>query len=513
MALLLGGGVVLRLMRLGNLPGVNGDEAWMGAQAMRLLAGEEVAWWTPTGNPLNPFSFVPLLLTHLIFPPSIAHLRWVAAASGLVLLPVNFVLCRLVYGPKTAAVTTVALAVLPVTIAYSRFAWDASQSVLFTLPVLYLPLAAWRLPDRQWRFLAIAAIALVACVVVHPTNVFAAPLLVVPGILLAVAALRERFSVVSAGLKTVACLLAAITIAGVAIAGIPWWRPAVRRLVSPEQFIEFARLFVELFSGVTIYRFVSATMLDAQHVELMIVQTVSILAIVAIGWGLYRKLGAGGDQLDRVLVAGFLITVAGFYLVAGPTALRPHYERYAQCLMAGGVLIVARGLEWFLSDPRFRRSATVSLLSLAGLSLAGFVGLYWLPLAEGRTKTHPTFRTGTIDPKQAALELALDELGPGPATIGAGSWWAYWPLEYLAARDSRITVVTDGGFGRGIDQQPDCWIELDDTPSYERRARDPTMRKVSILNPAGRPLVSLFFSANSHRASGFSFDPDELDEK
>ena len=65
------------------------------------------------------------------------------------LLPVNFVLCRLVYGQKTAAMTTVALGVLPVTIAYSRFAWNASQSVLFTLPLLYLPLAAWRFRQHQ----------------------------------------------------------------------------------------------------------------------------------------------------------------------------------------------------------------------------------------------------------------------------------------------------------------------------------------------------------------------------
>ena len=51
-------------------------------------------WRTPSGNPINPFSLVLLALSHIVFAPSFAHLRWVAAASGLVLLAANFVLCR-----------------------------------------------------------------------------------------------------------------------------------------------------------------------------------------------------------------------------------------------------------------------------------------------------------------------------------------------------------------------------------------------------------------------------------
>src|ERR1700730_14496009 len=59
-----------RVIDLENIPGINGDEAWCGVQAIHCLAGENFKIWTPTGHILNPFFFgieLPLLL---VFPPS-----------------------------------------------------------------------------------------------------------------------------------------------------------------------------------------------------------------------------------------------------------------------------------------------------------------------------------------------------------------------------------------------------------------------------------------------------------
>ena len=76
-----------------------------------------------------------------------------------------------------------------------------------------------------------------------------------------------------------------------------------------------------------------------------------------------------------------------------------------------------------------------------------------------------------MEPKRAALERAIEGMGSGPATLGAGSWWADWPVVYRATRHPHLTVVTDGDFDQGLDRRlPDCWIELEGTPSYERRA-------------------------------------------
>ena len=172
--------MLLRCWHLGNIPGLNGDEAWYGVQAATVARGGDIAWLTPTGNPINPFFLMPLVALHYYFGPSIVLLRSVALVSGLAALIVNYVLCRRAFDERTAVISTLFLAILPIDVAYSRFAWDASQSLLATLLVVYLPLI--RLRENDGR-LAIGGWAIVACaaaIYVHPTNVFAAMFLVVP---------------------------------------------------------------------------------------------------------------------------------------------------------------------------------------------------------------------------------------------------------------------------------------------------------------------------------------------
>ena len=171
--------VWLRCRALGNMPGLSGDEAWYGAHAWDLLHHGDWPRHTPTGNLINPFFFGPLLLLQACCPPSIVVLRAVAAASGLLALVVNWLLCRWVFDRRTAILSTVALAVLPINIIYSRLGWDASQSLVATLPVLYFSLAAVRFPARQDRYTAIAVLALLAAVWVHPTNIFCGAAIVV----------------------------------------------------------------------------------------------------------------------------------------------------------------------------------------------------------------------------------------------------------------------------------------------------------------------------------------------
>ncbi|HEY1784011.1 MAG TPA: hypothetical protein VGG30_00635, partial [Pirellulales bacterium] len=127
----------LRSWQLGNIPGLNGDEAWLGVQAEHLAAGEPIAWRTPTGNPVNLFLLLPVAALHLVFAPSVWVLRAMAVVSGVAALAANFWLCRRVFDRRVAMVSTAVLAVLPIAIAYSRFAWDASQTILATVLVLY----------------------------------------------------------------------------------------------------------------------------------------------------------------------------------------------------------------------------------------------------------------------------------------------------------------------------------------------------------------------------------------
>ena len=72
--------VWFRCRWLGNIPGVNGDEAWYGVQALRFLWERQFHVQTPTHNPPNPLFLGPLILLHVPLRPSIVLLRSVAVA-------------------------------------------------------------------------------------------------------------------------------------------------------------------------------------------------------------------------------------------------------------------------------------------------------------------------------------------------------------------------------------------------------------------------------------------------
>ena len=279
--------VWFRCRSLDHIPGFNGDEAWYGVEAWELLHGGKLPLHTPTGNLINPFFIGPLVLLQACCRPSIAVLRTVSLASGLLAVAVNWLLVRWVFDRRTAWVSTLALAVLPINIAYSRIAWDASQSLLATLPVLYFSLAAVRFPARQDRLTAAAIVSLLAAVLVHPTNIFAGAAIV--------AALAARWrkqglsqfghhalhgrnenSTVSigrsrrqaiwqAGRPSAVLLLAVLTLAIWAMFLIK--TPGVisaserlanlRKLSDPQQWFDFATLYAGLFSGQSVYQYVS----------------------------------------------------------------------------------------------------------------------------------------------------------------------------------------------------------------------------------------------------------------
>ena len=145
---------------------------------MQVLHGEPIPWRTPTGNPINVFYFVPLLLLHAVFHPSFLLLRSVAVASGLAAIVANYFLCQRVFGKTTAVTAAILTAVLPINIAYSRFGWDACQSVLACTLVVYLALFCAAEPTRGcWRLALL--LALISSIVVHPTNLLLAPIALV----------------------------------------------------------------------------------------------------------------------------------------------------------------------------------------------------------------------------------------------------------------------------------------------------------------------------------------------
>ena len=525
-------GVLLRCRGLGNLPGINGDEAWYGVQAELLLQGQPIAWRTPSGNLINPLFFVPQLAMHAIFRPSFIVLRATAVASGLAALVLNFWLCRRVLGRETAIISTTVLAALPIDIAYSRLAWDASQSLLATLPCVYLPL--WAVVEEKLKLrLSVATIAaLVAAIVVHPTNLFVAP------ITIACLAYAWRKPLLSACNRTVGgrthhrkrnlliASVAAIVAFSALAAGLgprarsAWLQPAVSRIVNPPQYAEFVVNFGRFFTGATVFEYLSGAIQPAAAVSR---DTDSIrweyvpydLAAWIIGgllvWGLARAVRWQRPELI-CLCFGFGASLFGFFLVAGPGATAPNFERYAIWMIAPAAVLASISIgSWQGRTGRTGRLATATALALGWLLVLGFQinCLGYLRQTGGRS--HRAFRTAALEPKQAALTEILAQCGPRETVrIVTSEWWTYWPMRYLAvspasggeqsisvelcsSRDELVLLPVCQTVGRGR-----LWfVEFTGSAACDalRRAagndRAP-LQETTVDDFAGRPILSLF---------------------
>ena len=438
-----------RAYALDHVPGLNGDEAWQGVQAQRLLRGESITWRTPTDNPINPLTFLPLVALHAWLPPSITLLRLTALVSGLAALGVNYWLCRRVFDRQLAAVSTILLAVLPAAVAYSRFAWDASQSVLVTLPVMYCALGAVREPPRRLGWLISAVAALCLAVLVHPTNVFAAPLIAVAAAWCwreELTALGRRLRRLGQGVRhpIIACAIAAIPLLGLAWAAArsPQVVAAAERIVSPSQAAAFAGRVVDLLSGTTIYQYIPGMQLSATAPATLIYRAAAWTFLAAAGYGLWRCLSPRRRTAGRVLLAGLGLSAAAFYVVAGPQSIQPHVERYGMWMIAPSVLLLAMGVRWWLQrgDMSTRLRPAVALL-VPWVMLAGFSWYYLRPLRLGLGETHLAFRTAAMEPKLAALRAIKSRSSEQTTQIVAHGWWVYWPMAYLAGSESRLKVV------------------------------------------------------------------------
>lgn len=435
--------VLMRLWLLGSVPGVNGDEAWMGVQAQLWLHGEPVSWRTPTGNPLNPFFFAPQAALHALFQPSFALLRLPAALSGILALVVNFYFCRRVFGSRMAKMTTILLAVLPINIVYSRFAWDACQSLLATLPVVYLPLLAVKDEQRRVRWLGLAALAYLAAIVVHPTNIFAGPLLAIPAWGLwkreimeeARRHLRGRRGVAAGG-------VALLGMAAAAWIGRHWLLIAWSRISQPDLLVAFVRYFQRLFSGLTVYQFIAGSCLNGQGLGAMLHDAVAVAMFLLAGVTLFSVAADARATLERRLLVGWAWMLLGFFLFAGPQGISPHYERYGICLIGPTAILLGRAaVAWSIRGGWQGKAGRVGLAAVGWLLLAGCGWNYFRPLLTTGGESHAAFRTAAVEPKQAALQEVLRRRGPGAtAWIVADEWWTYWPVKYLALSQRRATV-------------------------------------------------------------------------
>lgn len=517
-AALLAVSVWFRCRELGNLPGVNGDEAWYGVQAECVLHGEPITWRTPTGNLLNPLFFGPQLLLHAFFAPSFALLRLTAVASGILALSLNYILCRKVFGSQPAVVSTVILAVLPINIVYSRLAWDSCQSLLVTLPAIYWSSRAIVVPAWRLWFSAAAMVALATSIIVHPTNIFVGP---VVGVCL-LTAWRDELGFVQRNWK-VPALVMTTAVALFAATDHERFEASLGRLTKPAEYAAFATNLRQLFSGQTVYAYVSGATspsLNEDEVRNLVAYDIAAAAVVVwLAVGLLRwfagrprvsadktDFATTDDDSDRQahrrlaaksLLFGWTLSLVAFLAIAGPAAIAAHFERYGICLIGPGAILAALGVCGWLNSPNWLKDISALMALLVGwlLVLTVKANLFDYIHRTGGD-SHFTFRTAANEPKEQAYRYICQH-ADGRVEVRTSQWWLYWPIRYLTFRreDGDRPIVTIAGAERApssADDEASVWeVEFVDKFSWRPSIWGDIAPAHFVDDFSGRPTIAI----------------------
>jgi hypothetical protein len=446
-AVLVGTGAIFRLVRLSSVPGISGDEGWWGIQATALLAGRPYETHTTSGNPTDLVFLVPLALLHAIAPPSFLLLRILPAFANLLALPVGFWFVRRLYDNTTAWIYTVTLAILPTAIAHSRICQDPSQTVFWTGVVILLSMLGFKDRSRAWRYGLALLLVFPVALWTHPTNLFLAPFLILP----CVTAIRPALPASPRSRALLFASMMILLVLGLLAAWFavgylapsndylsrPWLSIAAARLIDGRQWFEFAANNGRLFNGVTVYHYFSGARPATVPYDAAFVLVAGTLLA-----GLLTTIFTKRPPLDVGLVLACAGTWLGFYAIAGPQALRPHFERWGLCLIVPGTLVLARGLAaWIEWMPGRRRPIAGTAVLLAAALLTTFHVNYFREFATSGGRSHLTYVTAATEPKQQAFQYILSRTdGPAAVSIVSQQWWIARPIAYLALDHPNVSV-------------------------------------------------------------------------
>jgi hypothetical protein len=418
--------VAARVYGLGRLPGVNGDEAWYGAQSLQILSGGPFDWRTPNGNLPGPLHLALLTALHAVASPSLALLRVPSVLSSLAQCALTWLVVRRWFGAGAAAIALVLTALLPIEVAYARFGWDPSHSGLVAIVAAHLALSGSPFGTAAAFALGLA---------VHPTNVFLAPFLV-----LAFAGAEAGRTGWRRALRRTAALVALLLCAlpllawtsspGLAASDVGSFRTVGTRLVSPSYWLEFATLYLRLLTGDSTLAYVTGEGLGQARLpaELAVGALLVVLATLGV-----RRLRAAAASAAAGIVAGWLVSLLVFAVLGGPGAIAPGVERYAIWVVVPTVLAVTVLLrELAGGGTRWNRALAVTA-TIAAASALAIVVCYFGVMERGGAPAHATFWTGPREPKGEAFRLVEGEARErGGARLVAENYWIYWPAAYLA---------------------------------------------------------------------------------
>lgn len=414
-----------RVLWLGNIPGINGDEAWYGLQ---VIGNKPAALQTPSGLPLNPFYIIPLWIFQRIFPPAFWVLRLPSVLAGLLLIILGFLLLKKPIGVIPAAIFAVLCAGLPDLIVYSRFGWDASETGLALLIVFYFALS------KKWWACLVAEI---AAIIVHPSNIYASVILIV-----LFGAEHFRYWLGSKlGKKIFGGIGIIIEVSVIFLLfdakhAIPV--ELINQVLSLPSWLGMISAYGDIISGVMVYRYISTPELGLSLALHNIIVWTILLSTILLGcWYSIKR----HHYYIVVFLAGFLASLVILHFSFLNEEFLA-YNRYLQFLIVPTLLLVALCINEIviLSKSPWRPVGLAILLSSLGLfSLATN---YFIPLMTTGGLSDPMFYTGPVEPKAAAVGIILGEKPIRSQTIVlAENWWIAEPMQYLLSTHPEYDVI------------------------------------------------------------------------
>lgn len=433
-------GFFVRIIALGRLPGINGDEAWYGVNVHLLLDGEVPFLRTGVGNILSPLHSGILLGIESLAGPSFALLRVPSVVWGCVAVAVAYPLFAPLIGAAAALMLTGVLALSPAAVSQARLGWDPSATLLLSLLTV-----AFVIDNRRWRSVGSFLLALMA----HPTNVFLAPIVATqwgPTMLdwyrTSATQVRRRAVAIAFLVAATAGIAGLFAARAAAHAGfLPSIELVMERLTAPSAWYALTLGLTNLFSGAT-----SAAIAGPPPVYLQVAVNVIVVAAFAVaGIGYWR---AGREAVGTQMVwlaGGLLVSIISFHVVGGPRALEAGSERYAMFLVTPMAILCVRALA-VLGRGGFATGAVLC----AALGVMLTFG-YFLPLTREGGHGHSTYRTGAVEPKLSAFEfINADSRNVEVVAVFAEDWWLYWPIRYLAWHERRLHVEMLGQYERWL---------------------------------------------------------------
>ena len=426
--LIVAAGVVLRVLWLDRLTGIDGDEAWYGILGQHWAQGDFIYWRTPTGNYPGPIQPALVALGQFFLPSQFIVLRIPSLIASLAAMALAWHIARRHLDGATSRIALVLMAALPANIAYARFGWDPSLGGMIFLAGLGAAL------DRR---LVITALLFGLGIWTHPTNVFAAPMLL---IVFMAADRREGGSwLLRSGILVAVMLLLTGAMMSTAVQSGQFTDPLAMfgRLVSPGDWSAFLVLFGRLIMGQPWFVHLAGTGFAELLPLADLLGLAALAATIIVAAAAIRN---GWDSASASILAGWLGMIVAYALIGGYASLNAPTERYAFVLIAPTAMVLAITLRKITGlQVRPAREAVI-VLSAGALLIGATIKFYMIPLATQDSIKINNFKTGPIEPKEAAARWIIRERRHGPLRIVAESGWISRPLSYRLAGQP-ITVV------------------------------------------------------------------------